>query len=146
MDNKQKEQNTNQQIKVWLFILFLVIIIFYNFFYAIPVGNIDTGLVTLILILLIVVLSESFDNFSLGQLLSMSKTVTEKKQEITKLEKRNDELINQIISITNSQNQNSSQHVTLNTPENKTEIDNNKVETTNSSGFKPELMTNKKDK
>ena len=49
----------------------------------------------LILIILIIILSESFDNFSIGKILTINRKLEESKDENEKLEKKNSQLINQ---------------------------------------------------
>jgi hypothetical protein len=54
---------------------------------------------------LILVLAESFDSFSIGKLISISRESKKKEKEIRNLEIKNSELIDQIISIQNIQSQ-----------------------------------------
>ena len=58
-------------------------------------------------LLLVLVLAESFDNFSLGKLISITREARQKEKEVQKLENRNHELLNQLINISlnNSQTQ-----------------------------------------
>lgn len=86
----------------------IAFLIFYNFFKSEPKGEIGTGLIILISFLLVLVLAESFDNFSIGKLISLSRKVEIKEKENIKLERKNTELINQLISVTNNQNQSQS--------------------------------------
>ena len=65
----------------------------------------------LILIILIIILSESFDNFSIGKILTINRKLEESKDENEKLEKKNSQLINQLISITNNEQKQSSTNV-----------------------------------
>jgi hypothetical protein len=55
----------NYFVRILIVILGILIVgmITYNFFLTDPRGEINTGLVTLIAILVVIVLSESFDNF-----------------------------------------------------------------------------------
>jgi hypothetical protein len=80
-------------------------LIAYNFFYSPPLADISPGLLILLAFLLVLVLAESFDNFSIGKLISINKDVKEKEKENIVLERKNSELINQLISITNIQTQ-----------------------------------------
>lgn len=70
-----------------------------------PVGEITVGLLILVGLLVVLALSESFDSFSVGKLISVSREVKKKEAEIVKLERRNDELLSQLITISNSQSQ-----------------------------------------
>ena len=55
--------------------------------------------------MLILILSESFDNFSLGKLISISREVKRKEQKVNKLEREKTELFNQLIKFTSIQHQ-----------------------------------------
>jgi hypothetical protein len=79
--------------------LFLGAGIFYRFVYIAPIGDIGAGVLVVLALLVILVLSESFNSFSLGSLLSMSREVAEKKAHISELKTENRELRSQVISI-----------------------------------------------
>lgn len=79
--------------------------IIFNFYFTEPKGEISSGAITLILILTILVLSESFDNFSVGKLVSISREAKKKEAEVKELEQKNSSLLNQLISISNTQSQ-----------------------------------------
>ncbi|QEE25820.1 hypothetical protein CS053_15865 [Rhodanobacter glycinis] len=79
--------------------LFLGAGIFYRFVCIAPAGDLDPGMLVVLALLVILVLSESFNNFSLGSLLSMSKDVAEKKAQVSDLKVENRELRSQVISI-----------------------------------------------
>lgn len=80
-------------------ILFVGTLIFFNFFYAVLPYQISVGLIILIFCLIILALSEAFDNFSIIRLFSLSKTVREKEKQNRELKQENEELRSQIISI-----------------------------------------------
>lgn len=105
MTEMTKKPNWFVRLLIIFFCIGLSIMIYYNFFYVEPVGIVKNGLYTLLALLLILVLSESFDNFSIGKLISITRDVKEKNEENKKLEQKNSELISQIISISNIQNQ-----------------------------------------
>ena len=88
-----------------LFCLGIASMIFFNFFCVEPYGEFKNGIFFLLSILLILVLAESFDNFSIGQIVSIKREIKNKEKENKKLEQRNTELISHIISITNTQTQ-----------------------------------------
>ena len=79
--------------------LFLGAGIFYRFVYITPAGDLGAGVLVVLALLVILVLSESFNSFSLGSLLSMSKEVSEKKVQVSELKAENRELRSQVISI-----------------------------------------------
>lgn len=76
---------------------------------------ISSPIITLVCLLIILVLSNSFDNFSIGKIFSMSREVKESKEKIKVLEKEKNEILLKLINL-NFQSQNSS--VTVNTGSN----------------------------
>ena len=54
--------------------------IIFKFFYNEPISDISAGLIILIAFLLILALSESFDNFSIGKVISLSREVKKKEE------------------------------------------------------------------
>lgn len=80
----------------------------YNFFIIEPLGEINAGLITLTGILVVIVLSESFDNFSVGKIIAISRENKKKEVAINRLTGENDELRKQIINVATSVNQNQS--------------------------------------
>ena len=103
MENNPK--NWFVRILIILFCLGIASMIFFNFFCVEPYGEFKNGIFFLLSILLILVLAESFDNFSIGQIVSIKREIKNKEKENKKLEQRNTELISHIISITNPQTQ-----------------------------------------
>ena len=101
----EKSPNYFVRILIVFLCLGIGILIAYNFFCTQPIADISPGLLTLIAFLLVLVLAESFDNFSIGKLISINKEVKKKELENTTLERKNTELTNQLISVTNNQNQ-----------------------------------------
>ena len=101
MDQKKTKIEINWFVRILVIILclFIVTMICFNFFGPSSFAQISTGLLVLIAFLTVLVLSESFDNFSILKLMSISKKVEEKEKENTDLKTENSELRNQIISI-----------------------------------------------
>ncbi len=77
----------------------------FRFFFLEPRGEISSGLLVLLSLVLVLVLSELFDNFSIGKLVNMSKSLKEKEAQKTELKKENAELRTQLISVTTSVSQ-----------------------------------------
>lgn len=96
---------------IGLFALLLALMIGYNFIFVEPVGVLKNNSLILILIIVVVILSESFDNFSISKVLTISRKLEETKNENEKLEKKNAQLINQLISMTNNEQKQSSTNV-----------------------------------
>ena len=87
------------------FCLLIVAMIAFSYFWIEPKGEINSGIITLLLVLLVLVLSESFDNFSVGKLISISREVKKKDKVVQKLEKDKSDLLSQLITISSTQNQ-----------------------------------------
>jgi hypothetical protein len=100
------ERLTNWYVRIVTIIigLLLVIIVVYNFFVA-ENGSITSGLVTIIVLLLVLALSESFDDFSVFNIITMKKKIREKDKSIDVLKTENLELRQNIIHITANVNQ-----------------------------------------
>jgi uncharacterized membrane protein len=103
MENGKK--NWFVRILIILFCIGLVVMISVNFFCVEPYGELKNGVFYLLFLLLVLVLAESFDNFSIGKVLSVKREIQHKESENKKLEQKNTELISHLISITNSQTQ-----------------------------------------
>jgi len=108
MEEAPKRTNWFVRILISAFCLLLVGMVLYRFLCVEPRGDITGGIVTLLCLLLVLVLSESFDSFSVGKLVSISREVKKKEKEVEKLEKQNAHLLSQVISISNTQSQNQS--------------------------------------
>ena len=103
MENNKK--NWFVRILIILFCIGLAVMIGINFFRVEPYGEFKEGIFFLLSLLLVLVLAESFDNFSIGKILSVKREIKHKETENKKLEQKNTELISHLISITNSQTQ-----------------------------------------
>ncbi len=101
----KREVNYFVRTMLVIFGIALCVIVGFSFFYFEPKGVISPELITVILIILVIVLAESFDNFSLGKLFTISRDVKKKEADNQVLEVRNKELLSQIISITTNQSQ-----------------------------------------
>jgi hypothetical protein len=86
--------------------------VLYRYISVSPRGEISGGIIVLLCLLLVLVLSESFDNFSVGKLISVSREAKKREKEVEKLEKQNQHLLSQIISISSSQSQTQT-HMTI---------------------------------
>jgi hypothetical protein len=104
----EEQQKTNWFVRIMIsaFCILLVSMILYRYMAIEPRGDISGGLITLLCLLLVLVLAESFDSFSIGKVISISREVKKKEKEVEKLEKQNSHLLSQLISISNTQSQN----------------------------------------
>lgn len=87
---------------------FVVWIVAYSFLSLEPKGTISTGIITLIVLLVVIILSESFDNFSVGKVLTMSREIKAKDSSINKLNSENTELRKELVNVVTSISQNQS--------------------------------------
>lgn len=105
MEEVAKKTNWFVRILISAFCLLLVSMVLYRYFCVEPRGDITTGVITLLCLLLVLVLSESFDSFSVGKLISVSREVKKKEKEVEKLERQYTSLLTQLFSISNTQSQ-----------------------------------------
>jgi hypothetical protein len=105
METNNKKPNYFVRTLIVLFCIGLALMIGINFICVEPYGEIKSGIYFLLSIILVLVLAESFDNFSIGKLISINKVVKEKEAENKKLERKNSELISHLVSVTNTQTQ-----------------------------------------
>jgi Na+-transporting methylmalonyl-CoA/oxaloacetate decarboxylase gamma subunit len=105
MENSDKKENWFVRILIVAFCLLIASMIAYTYFGVEPKGEINTGVITLLLILLVLILSESFDNFAIGKLISITREAKKKEKEVQKLEKEKTELLSQLITISSTQHQ-----------------------------------------
>ncbi|MBT6230993.1 MAG: hypothetical protein HON76_20505 [Candidatus Scalindua sp.] len=105
MENSNKTPNRFVRTLIILFCIVLAAMIFFNYLLVEPKGDINKGLLVLLSILLILVLSESFDSFSLGKLITISREVKKKGVQVKDLERKNSELLKQLITISSTQTQ-----------------------------------------
>lgn len=100
--------------KIWALLLLSLLIVgllLTNFiFSASGRFEISAPIITLICILLVIALSNSFDNFSIGKLITISRVAEESKKKAEKLEAEKNELILKLVNI-NFQSQSSSNNV-----------------------------------
>ena len=97
------------RILIVAFCLFLATLVVYRYFYVDPKADISGGLLVMLSFILVLVLSELFDNFSIGKLVTMSRTLREKEQQASELKRENTELRSHLVAISTnvSQRQNS---------------------------------------
>lgn len=82
-----------------LFVLALFLMAFLSFYLAQPSYQITAGIITIIGFIVILVLSESFNNLSLGKILSLSREVQKTENEKEKVKTENKELRQELFKI-----------------------------------------------
>ena len=105
MEENPKIPNYFVRVLIILFCIGLSIMIGFNFFCVDPVGEIRGGIFILISFILVLVLAESFDNFSIAKLVSFKREIKIKQEENRKLEQKNTELVAHLVNITSIQTQ-----------------------------------------
>ncbi len=105
MEIPEKRANWFVRILLALFCIFLAAMIAYRFIWTEPRAEINAGIITLLCMLLVLVLAESFDSFSVGQLITITREVKAKDQKVTKLEEKNERLMSQLFAMSNSLSQ-----------------------------------------
>lgn len=95
----KKEPNTFVRILLVLFIVALWVLVFTSFWLGEPKYQITGGLITVLGLITILVLSESFNHLSLGKILTLTKEVENKETENKKLYGENTELRNNLMSL-----------------------------------------------
>jgi hypothetical protein len=95
-----------------LFCILLGAMVTYRYIWIEPRAEINAGIITLLCMLLILVLAESFDSFSLGKLITITRKVEAKEQEVAKLQEKNEKLISQLFAMSNSLSQTQT-HMTI---------------------------------
>lgn len=118
MENSNAKGNWFVRLLIVAFCVFLSTLVVYRFFYIDPKAEISGGLLVLLAFILVLVLSELFDNFSVGKLVTMSRVIKDKEFQTTELKKENTELRGQLISISTSISQRQTSTNIFGLPEN----------------------------
>lgn len=111
------DSKPNYYVRTLIVILGLSILVmaYTSFFLAEPKHQITAGIITLILIVVILALSESFNKLSLGKILSLSREIEQKKEENSAVKTENKELRQELFKIVSNVQQ-SQINNTFNTP------------------------------
>jgi len=88
MEESNKTPNNFVRFLIIVFCIVLTGMIVFNYFIVEPKGDISKGVLALLSILLVLVLAESFDSFSLGKLISISREAKKKETQVKELEKK----------------------------------------------------------
>ncbi|MBQ0933660.1 hypothetical protein [Ideonella alba] len=101
----QRHHSNFVRVLVVLICLLFGAMVTYKYFFLDPKGDISPGLLVLLAFFLVLVLSESFDNFSIGQLLSLGRQLEAKAEENKSLKVENAELRGHLVSVATSMTQ-----------------------------------------
>ena len=96
-----QDKNRSRFSKIAIIVLFSIMTLFALFsFFGNKYGySISTGIVYIFALMIFLLISDSVETFSLGNLLTLSKKVKEKEKEVDKLSSENNQLRTQIVSI-----------------------------------------------
>lgn len=115
---QEAAKNWFVRLLILVFCVFLGGMVVFRFFYIDPKAEISGGLLILLAFILVLVLSELFDNFSIGKLLTLSKNLKEKESQTSELKKENSDLRGQLISISTTVSQRQTSTNIFGLPEN----------------------------
>lgn len=96
---EQQEPNTFVRALIVGLVLALCTLGFFNFFWRDPPFDISAGLLALLALVVLLSLSESFDNLAFGSILSLRRKVSEEKASKEALRKDNSELRAQLVTL-----------------------------------------------
>lgn len=116
MKNKRKP---NWFVRILIVVLFIAlsVMIGYKFLYVNPIGDINHYVIIIIFILVVIVLSESFDNFSIGKILNIKRELHRNEEENRTLRAENNILRKNIINLSASLTQNQTSNNIINFPD-----------------------------
>lgn len=97
--HRVKETNWFVRGLIIVLCIYLAAGIGYRFVYMQPAGDLGNGVLVVLALLVVLVLSESFNSFSIGSLFSLSREIEKRKAEVSDLKAENRELRSQVISI-----------------------------------------------
>lgn len=96
----KKQVNYFIRVLIILYVTFLGYLVWTSFVKSQPAFSITMGIITLLILITVLILSEAFDNFSVGQLLSINREIKKKEEEVGKVKKENAELRDNLIHVT----------------------------------------------
>ena len=94
-----KKKSILSRIIIVILCLVMLSIACSSFIYGNPPYTISDGMIYIFLVIVVLLISESFETFSIGNFITLKREVKAKTNEVTKLETENRELRNQILSV-----------------------------------------------
>jgi len=113
----ERSHSTFVRVLIVLVCLFFAAMVAYKFFCLDPKGEISGGLLVLLAFFLVLVLSESFDNFSIGKLISLNRQIETKESQNKELKAENSELRSHLVTVATSVTQHQSSTNIVGIPE-----------------------------
>jgi hypothetical protein len=117
-----KSANWFVRALIVIFCSFLVVLVIYKFFVVDPKADFSPGLLVVLAFILLLVLSELFDNFSIAQLVSVSRDLKKRDAETALLKDENSELRGNLITISTNISQKQTSTNILGLPSNFAEL------------------------
>ena len=100
------EKNMYVKILSLIMIVFILVIIICSFIFSENNYVITDKMIICLILIVILILADSFDNLNIYKLLSLSKNIKVMKEENNELKETNNKLLEQLINIKNTNNQN----------------------------------------
>lgn len=123
-----KKESILKNLAILLFIYILIVVTFKLFFIE-PKSEITIEILLALGLLVILVLSESFNSFSIGSIISLEREVKEKSERLTQISNENNQLRNHLISMYNISSKNQTQsHSIVNNYMHPTRANNEEIE------------------
>lgn len=141
--SSDKKDNKNKNWLIKILIIFIVGLILADFILSEPKYELTEWIVISLALLVILVLSDMFDNLSIPKVLTLSKNIEETKKENSELKETNLRLMEQMINIKNT----NSLSVQINGSTNPDDINKNKLEEIENADIenkKEDIQTSKK--
>jgi len=110
----KEKPNYFVRILIVFYILFLILLVVSSFFLSNTSFTLSSGIITILLLITILILSEAFDNLSLRKLLSLNREIKNKTEEVEKMKKENDHLRENLVKLSATFSQLQSQKMTNN--------------------------------
>lgn len=107
----KKEKSWVSKLIVAILAVAMIVLVGFSFFKGTPPYTISDGIVYILCLLIVLLISDSVETFSIGSIFTLKKKVQEKETEVSKLSSENKDLRNQITTLVsttlNNQNKNS---------------------------------------
>lgn len=113
MDENNIKANWFVRVLIIFFTIALAVMVGFNFALSEPLYQITNGAIIVILIITVLVLAESFNNLSIGKILSLNKEVQQKKEQNKELSQENHQLRENLVQLTSNYNQQSQVNATI---------------------------------
>ncbi len=115
---EENKTTSSHNVSIIILSVFIGVLVVLSFFLSKNSYEITTGIVICISLIVVVVLSQYFDNLSIPKVITLSKNLKNAENEKNKLQEQNIELVKQIVNVKMTNQQSSYMNVQLNTDNN----------------------------